>query len=89
MRRHPEFEAPEDAARRVALLDWAESHDVGALWSADDARWATQQARAEGAGDFRLARARHAARRLGERDDRLSELLTRRLWSGSWACPPG
>lgn len=85
MRRHTEFEAPEDAARRVALLDWAESHDLGALWSADDARWATQQARAEGAGDFRLARARHAAQRLGERDDRLTELLARRLWSGSWA----
>lgn len=85
MRRPPEFEAPEDAARRVALLDWAESHDVGALWSADDARWATQQARAEGATDFRLARARHAAKRLGERDDRLSEVLARRLWSGGWA----
>jgi hypothetical protein len=85
LRFEPELAVAEDAARRVALLDWAESHDVGALWSADDARWATQQARAEGADDFRLARARHAARRLGERDDRLSELLTRRLWSASWA----
>ncbi|MFG6431057.1 DUF3482 domain-containing protein [Roseateles sp. LYH14W] len=82
----PDFVAPEAAARRVALLDWAESNAVGALWSADDARWATQQARAEGAAaDFRLARARHAARRLGERDDRLTELLARPLWSGSWA----
>jgi hypothetical protein len=84
LQRHTDFEAPEDAARRVALLDWAESHDVGALWSAEDARWATQQARAEGGADFRLARARHAAQRLGERDDRLSEVLARRLWSGSW-----
>ncbi|MFG6414012.1 DUF3482 domain-containing protein [Roseateles sp. DC23W] len=86
MKLEPDFVASEAAARRVALLDWAESHDVGALWSADDARWATQQARAEGAAvDFRLARARHAAQRMGERDDRLTELLARPLWSGSWA----
>ncbi|MGQ3050366.1 MAG: DUF2868 domain-containing protein, partial [Roseateles sp.] len=78
--------APEAAARRVALLDWAESNPVGALWSTDDARWATQQARAEGpAVDFRLARARHAAQRLGERDDRLTDLLARPLWSANWA----
>lgn len=76
--------ATEAAARRLALLDWAESHEVGALWSADDARWATQQARAEGAADFRIARAHHAAQRLGERDERLSELLARRLWSRRW-----
>lgn len=86
MKLEPDFVAPEAAARRVALLDWAESHEVGALWSPEDARWATQQARAEGASvDFRQARARHAARRLGERDDRLTELLARPLWSGSWA----
>jgi hypothetical protein len=85
LRAEPDVVAPEAAARRVALLDWAESHDVGALWSADDARWATQQARAEGGADFRLARARHAAQRLGERDDRLSQMLARRLWSLRWA----
>ncbi|KQW41225.1 MULTISPECIES: DUF3482 domain-containing protein [unclassified Roseateles] len=86
MKLEPNFVAPEAAARRVALLDWAESNAVGALWSAEDARWATQQARAEGATvDFRLARARHAAQRLGERDDRLMDLLARPLWSGSWA----
>ncbi|MFT7772608.1 DUF3482 domain-containing protein [Roseateles sp.] len=76
--------AAEADARRVALLDWAETRDVGALWSTDDARWATQQARAEGGTDFRIARARHAARRLGERDERLAQLVERRRWSTGW-----
>jgi hypothetical protein len=85
----PRFIAPEAAARQVALLDWAESQDLGALWSAEDARWATQQARTEGAADLRLARARHAARRLGERDDRLASLLQRRGWRPAWVAAAG
>lgn len=76
--------AAETDARRVALLDWAETRDVGALWSTDDARWATQQARAEGGTDFRIARARQAARRLGERDERLAQFVERRRWSTGW-----
>ncbi|MFT7724473.1 MAG: DUF2868 domain-containing protein [Roseateles sp.] len=83
------FAAAEPDARRVALLDWAESSGLEALWSTDDARWATQQARAEAPADFRLARARHAARRLGERDERLAALLERRLWSGAWPVAAG
>lgn len=79
---HP-FTAPEADARRVALLDWAETREVGALWSPDDARWATQRARAEG-GDFRRARARHAAQRLGERDERLAKFLEPGPWSAGW-----
>ncbi|RZL07712.1 MAG: DUF2868 domain-containing protein, partial [Rubrivivax sp.] len=79
---HP-FAAPEADARRVVLLDWAETRDVGALWSPDDARWATQRARAQG-GDFRVARARHAAQRLGERDDRLAKFLQPGPWSPGW-----
>lgn len=89
MRPAAPFVAPEADARRVALLDWAESSEQGALWSAEDGRWATQQARADAPADFRLARARHAARRLGERDERLAELLQRPLWSGSWPLAAG
>lgn len=89
MRPDAPFVAPEADARRVALLDWAESSELGALWSAEDGRWATQQARADAPADFRLARARHAARRLGERDERLAELLQRPLWSGTWPVAAG
>lgn len=82
------FNVPEADARRVALLDWAETRDVGALWSPDDARWATQRARADG-GDLRRARARHAAQRLGERDERLAAFLEAAPWSTGWVLLTG
>lgn len=75
----------EAAAREIALLQWAESNAVGDLWNADDARWATALARASGPQrDFRRERARFAAKRLGERDERLLAFTRRPLWSGSW-----
>lgn len=85
----PAFALPEADARRLALLDWAETHDVGALWSSDDARWATQRARADGGGDFRLARARHAVQRLCERDERLAKFLQPSHWSTGWVAGAG
>lgn len=79
---------PEAAAREVALLQWVESHPVGDLWTADDARWATALARAEAAQrpgtDLQRARARHAAKRLGERDEGLALHLREGLWSWRW-----
>lgn len=78
------FVAAEADARRVALLDWVETRDVGALWSPADAQWATQAARTQG-GDLRIERARLAAQRLGERDDRLTQVLQPGPWSAAWA----
>lgn len=75
----------EAAAREIALLQWAESAAVGDLWNADDTRWATALARAAGPKqDFRRERARFAAKRLGERDERLLAFTRRPLWSSSW-----
>jgi hypothetical protein len=72
--------AGEADARRLALLDWVESNPVGALWSTEDARWATREARRHGGADFRVTRARLGAQRLAERDERFAELLSRELW---------
>ncbi len=77
----------EAAAREIVLLQWAESNPVGDLWNADDARWATALARASSQGgqrDFQRERARFAAKRLGERDERLGAFTRKPLWSGSW-----
>ena len=72
--------AGEADARRLALLDWVESNPVGALWSPEDARWATREARRQSGADFRVLRARLGAQRLAERDERFAELLSRELW---------
>ncbi|WP_374660835.1 DUF3482 domain-containing protein [Inhella sp.] len=81
--------APEELARRVALIDWADANDLGALWSPEDARRASSRAREElaqgRAADFRLARAAAGVRCLGERDERWLELLARPLWRWRWA----
>ena len=77
----------EAAAREIVLLQWAESNPVGDLWNADDARWATALARASsatGKSSFQRERARFAAKRLGERDERLLAFTRQPLWSGSW-----
>jgi len=77
----------EAAAREIVLLQWAESSEVGDLWNADDARWATALARASsatGKTNFQRERARFASRRLGERDERLLAFTRQPLWSGSW-----
>lgn len=75
----------EAAAREIALLHWAESQPVGDLWSRDDARWATALARATPASQgLQRERARHAARRLGERDERLAAFLRRPLGGTRW-----
>jgi hypothetical protein len=76
----------EAAARRVLLLRACETEPVSAaLWSPEDAAWATRLAN-ETAGPAAAParwldeRARHACERLRPRDRALAALLQRRLW---------
>lgn len=86
---HPEESTahlPEAAARRVLLLREVESVGGGeALWSLDDAAWATRLARetasaSAGAADWLALRAGHAWQRLAPRDRALAELAGHGLW---------
>ncbi len=86
---HPEESTaylPEAAARRVLLLREVESAGGSeALWSPDDAGWATRLARetapaAAGAAEWLALRAGHAWQRLAPRDPTLAALAGHGLW---------
>jgi hypothetical protein len=88
----------EDEARQVLLLQAVETapaappqpgRSPGWLWSAEDARWATQQAAATvgedaGAQRFVVARAALALQRLLPRDAAAQRWLARRGWHPAW-----